>query len=131
MSSDSIKNLSSQKGMWELIRFVIVGGAATVVDLAITIVLELFTDLSENVITTVAFLCAFWVSYFGHRYITFKKAGNMGAFFALAVSTLLLRNLIVFLLVHYVVSGLPALIVAMATVTIITYFIAKFKIFKG
>ena len=110
-------------------RFVIVGGAATAVDLSITIVMELFTDFSENVITTTAFLCAFWVSY--HRYITFKKAGNMGAFFALAISTLLLRNVIVYLLVKYVVSGLPALIAAMAVVTIITYVIAKFKIFKG
>ena len=131
MRIDSIKNLSSQKSLWELMRFVIVGGAATAVDLSITIVMELFTNFSENVITTTAFLCAFWVSYFGHRYITFKKAGNMGAFFALAISTLLLRNVIVYLLVKYVVSGLPALIVAMAVVTIITYIIAKFKIFKG
>ena len=127
----NLKGEGSQKNLWELLRFVVVGGAATVTDLAITISLELLTELNENAITSIAFICAFWVSYFGHRYITFKEKGNPWSFLMLAVFTLLLRNLIVYLLVSYVIAGLPALIIAMAVVTVITYIIAKFKIFKG
>ncbi len=131
MTKLSIKNLNADNGVSEVLRFAIVGGAATLSDLAITIALELMTALNENAVTSIAFICAFWVSFFGHRYFTFKKEGSVFAFFALAISTLVLRNIIVWLLVKYVVEGLPALIIAMAVVTVITYFIAKFKVFKG
>lgn len=131
MTKLSIKNLNADNGVGEVLRFAIVGGAATLSDLAITIALELMTALNENAVTSIAFICAFWVSFFGHRYFTFKKEGSVFAFFALAISTLVLRNIIVWLLVKYVVEGLPALIIAMAVVTVITYFIAKFKVFKG
>ena len=50
----------SQGGkFYELVRFVIVGGAATATDLAVTLVLFfLFPEMSENAITTCAFCVA-------------------------------------------------------------------------
>ncbi len=123
--------MNSQKSFFEIIRFVIVGGAATLVDLGVTTLLVFATSLHENIITSVAFLIAFWVSYFGHRNFTFKKKGSALSFFILALSTLVIRNIIVAGLVLCDIRGLPALITAMIAVTAITYFVAKFKIFKG
>ncbi len=120
----------NSKNYFELIRFVIVGGLATVVDLVMTTVLVFTTSFHENLITSIAFITAFWVSFFGHRYFTFKAKGSPVAFFALALSTLAIRNLIVYLLVLANIRGFTALIIAMAVVTVITYVVAKFKIFK-
>ncbi len=131
MSLNLSQDLKKQKSLFEILRFLVVGGAATVTDLAVTILLSYFTDFNENIITSSAFIIAFWVSYFGHRYFTFKKKGSVLAFFSLAVTTLILRNIIVFLLVRFVIDGLAALIIAMALVTVITFVIAKFKVFKG
>lgn len=120
-------------GLFEILRFVLVGGLATLVDLSVTLALVYGADLAEheNIVTTVAFCTAFLVSYFGHRFFTFQKSGSAVAFLTLALSTLMLRNLIVWALTEYVVRGIVALIVAMALVTVITYVVSKFGIFKG
>ena len=120
-------------GIFEVMRFVIVGGLATAVDLAVTITLVYGFDLgqSENLVTTVAFATAFLVSYFGHRFFTFQKNGKASSFLLLALSTLTLRNLIVWFLTEYVMRGIVPLVIAMALVTIITYLVSKFGIFKG
>lgn len=123
---------NGKKNFFELIRFVIVGGMSTVVDLVVTTVLVFTTALNANFITTIAFLIAFLVSFFGHRYFTFKRKGSILSFFALAVSTLILRNIFVWFMLHILnLSNYPALIIAMVLVTVITYFVAKFKVFKG
>lgn len=123
---------NGKKNFFELIRFVIVGGMSTVVDLVVTTVLVFTTALNANFITTIAFLTAFLVSFFGHRYFTFKRKGSILSFFALAVSTLILRNIFVWFMLHILnLSNYPALIIAMVLVTSITYFVAKFKVFKG
>ena len=70
------------KNYFELIRFVIVGGLATVVDLVMTTVLVFTTSFHENLIISFAFITAFWVSFFGHRYFTFKAKGSPVSFFA-------------------------------------------------
>ena len=120
-------------GIFEVMRFVIVGGLATAVDLAVTITLVYGFDLgqSENLVTTVAFATAFLVSYFGHRFFTFQKNGKASSFLLLALSTLALRNLIVWFLTEYVMRGIVPLVIAMALVAIITYLVSKFGIFKG
>jgi len=123
--------MEAKKSFFELIRFVIVGGAATLVDLAVSAILVYTTSLHENIITSIAFITAFWVSYFGHRNFTFKKKGSAVSFFILAVSTLIIRNVIVLGLVMCNIRGLIALVIAMVAVTAITYFFAKFKIFRG
>ena len=124
------KKANGKKNFFELIRFVIVGGMSTVVDLVVTTVLVFTTALNANFITTIAFLTAFLVSFFGHRYFTFKRKGSMLSFFALAVSTLILRNIFVWFMLHILnLSNYPALIIAMVLVTGITYFVAKFKVF--
>ena len=132
MTLNSFLDKVSQGGQfYELVRFVIVGGAATVTDLAVSIVLFFaYPGMSENVITTCAFCIAFFVSYFGHRYFTFKQEGNILKFLALSCSMLVLRNIIVFVLVRIWMPGLTPIVLAMALVTVITYLISKYMVFK-
>jgi putative flippase GtrA len=89
-----------------------------------------FSSFHENIITSIAFITAFWVSFFGHRYFTFKKKGSPVSFFILSISTFLLRNVFVLALVSIDIRGYYALISSMVLVTAITYFVAKFKVFK-
>lgn len=126
------EDLLKKGGVFEIARFVIVGGMATAVDLFVTVLLVYVMDMgqSENIVTTVAFCTALLVSYFGHRFFTFHKKGSIVKFLGLALSTLALRNCIVLLLTAYVVRGIVALIAAMAIVTVITYVVSKFGIFK-
>ncbi len=121
-------------GVFELLRFAVVGGLATVVDLIVTFALVYGLDMGqhENIVTSCAFAIAFFVSYFGHRFFTFHKSGSAVKFLALALSTLVLRNVIVWLLTDFdIMRGIAPLILAMALVTVITYIVSKFGIFKG
>lgn len=126
------QSLLKKGGIFEILRFVIVGGLATLVDLSVTFALVYIANMGtrENIVTTLAFCIAFFVSYFGHRFFTFHKNGSVIKFLALALSTLVLRNIIVWLLTTYVMRGIVPLILAMALVTVITYIVSKFGIFK-
>lgn len=131
----SIKSFLNQayhgKGIFELIRFIFIGGLATITDLVVTICLFfMFPSLHENIVTTIAFLIAFFVSYFGHSKVTFQKEGSIVKFFALSFSMLLLRNVILFLLVTFVMRGLIPIIISMILVTAITFVVSKFFVFK-
>ena len=129
--SVDIKTLTRAKGsFFEIIRFLIVGSLATLTDLIISVILLYTTEFNENIITTLAFCIAFFVSYFGHKSFTFKRHGKILAFFALALSMLVLRNIIVTIFVHYIVGGIVAIVSAMLIVTAITYIISKFFVFK-
>ncbi len=131
--SSTLRKGLQKGGAFELIRFAIVGGLATVVDLAVTFILVYGLDMGqhENIVTSIAFAIAFFVSYFGHRFFTFHKSGSALKFLALALSTLALRNVIVWLLTYFdIMRGIAPLILAMALVTIITYIVSKFGIFK-
>ncbi len=122
----------NKSSFFELVRFVIVGSLATITDLSITFLLVfLFEGINSNLVTTIAFCIAFFVSFFGHKSYTFKKDGKMLSFFLLAISMLILRNIIVYLLELYIIKGLIAIIIAMFIVTFITFFISKFFVFKG
>ncbi len=116
----------------EFVRFVIVGGAATVADLAASIVLLYVFYLHENIVTTLAFLCAFFVSYLGHRNFTFKKSGSVLKFLLVSVSMLITRNVLVFLFMTvFGWHALKPLIISMALVMIITFLLSKYLVFKG
>ncbi|MBU3827013.1 MAG: GtrA family protein [Candidatus Anaerobiospirillum merdipullorum] len=127
-----LNKLRQGGGIFELARFVLVGGMATLTDLTVTLVLfYLSPGIHENVVTTCAFGVAFFVSYFGHRYVTFRQSGSMTRFFLLSGSMLLLRNLLVYLMVTFWMRGLVPIIVAMVLVTAITYLVSKYKVFAA
>ncbi|MGN1280379.1 MAG: GtrA family protein [Succinivibrio sp.] len=114
----------------EFVRFVIVGGLATLTDFFLTTLMFFATSLSPNAITTLAFVLAFFVSFFGHRFFTFKKRGNPLSFFVLALCNLGIRNFFVWLFIYILnMHAYISLLLACALVTGITYFVSKFVIF--
>ncbi len=128
-----LQSIADKGGIFELLRFVVVGGLATLTDLAVTALLYYGAGLeSENLISTLAFLTAFFVSYFGHRSFTFKSQGSALKYFALAAAMQALRNLIILFLVQVLaLRGLPPMIIAMVLVTGITYVCSKYLVFKA
>lgn len=117
---------------WQLLRFALVGGGATLVDLAsATLLLQHWPTLSEHGVTTLAFMIAFWCSFFGHRYITFQKQGAIGRFLLVALGSLAVRNLILSGLLYAGLAGLLPIVIATLTVTVLTYCLSRIWVFAG
>ena len=117
--------------------FLIIGGTTSIVNfiLVFTIVhLGLAKPLIANLF---AFLIAFNVSYFGHRFLTFStttqshaKAGSQ--FFINALIGLVLNEIIYSVLLHLLnIQYLVALFITMGIVAVYTFFVSKFFIFKA
>ncbi|MBR0128936.1 MAG: GtrA family protein [Neisseriaceae bacterium] len=112
-------------------RFIIVGIAATLTDLGVSTLLLKIFGWHETVCAAIGFAMAFWVSFFGHRFFTFRTFGNPFKFFLLAVSMLLLREIMIYSLTAIGVRGFMALFIPLCAVTLITFVVSKYKIFKG
>lgn len=112
-------------------RFIIVGIAATLTDLGVSTLLLKIFGWHETVCAAIGFAMAFWVSFFGHRFFTFRTFGNPFKFFLLAVSMLLLREIMIYSLTAIDVRGFMALFIPLCAVTLITFVVSKYKIFKG
>lgn len=126
-----LNKVQQSGGLWQFARFVLVGGAATLTDLVVSIILLYGLNLHENVVTTGAFAIAFFVSYFGHRNFTFKKQGSALKFLLLSTLMLIIRNLLVALMLYMGLSGLPPLLIAMTAVMMLTFVASKYLVFKG
>ena len=112
-------------------RFVIVGVAATLTDLGVSWLVWKLFGVHETFSAVIGFAVAFWVSYFGHRFFTFRTFGNPFKFFLLAVSMLGLREAMILALTAMGVRGFVALFIPLCVVTLITFVISKYKVFKG
>ncbi|MDQ1883112.1 GtrA family protein [Aeromonas salmonicida] len=120
----------SREEFWRLFRFGLVGGGATLVDLGTSIALfHTWHAISEHWVTTIAFMIAFWFSFFGHRYITFQKQGAIGKFLLVALFSLAVRNLILSGLLFAGLSGLLPVVIATLTVTVLTYILSRVWVF--
>ena len=120
----------SREEFWRLFRFGLVGGGATLVDLGTSIALfHAWPAISEHWVTTIAFMIAFWFSFFGHRYITFQKHGAIGKFLLVALFSLAVRNLLLSGLLFAGLSGLLPVVIATLAVTILTYLLSRVWVF--
>ncbi|HGY5244333.1 TPA: GtrA family protein [Aeromonas salmonicida subsp. pectinolytica] len=120
----------SREEFWRLFRFGLVGGGATLVDLGTSIALfHTWPAISGHWVTTIAFMIAFWFSFFGHRYITFQKQGAIGKFLLVALFSLAVRNLILSGLLFAGLSGLLPVVIATLTVTVLTYILSRVWVF--
>ncbi len=123
--------MTNQKSLTEtlgqLMRFGVIGGLAAVTHYCIAIYL---TDqqVAAAWANLVAFIIAFWVSYFGHRYFSFD-AGDMShqqtlpRFILVAVFGFILNESLLLLMLHFtkisIALGLPFIIVITAIFTFI------------
>lgn len=112
-------------------RFIIVGIAATLTDLGVSSLLLKIFGWHETLCAAIGFAVAFWVSYFGHRFFTFRTFGNPFKFFLLAISMLALREVMILGLTMVNIRGFWALFIPLCAVTLVTFVISKYKIFSG
>lgn len=120
----------SRAEFWRLFRFSIVGGGATLVDLATAkFCLFMWPAMSEHLVTSIGFFVAFWVSFFGHRYVTFQSHGKITNFLAVALFSLAVRNVLLSGLLWVGLSGMLPIVIATLAVTVLTYVLSRIWVF--
>ncbi len=155
MNLVSLHKLLTNAEVLRVLRFVLIGGLATLTDLIVTVLLvsvvgqavfqnmvaslpnyfAWYANCFEETVSVLAFGIAFFVSYYGHSNVTFHKKRTWQRFLRLAVLNIgcLLCRIGIIAGLKYVFAWqnyLPIL-VAMVTVTIISYIFAKLWVFAG
>lgn len=112
-------------------RFLLVGLIATAVHLFVANVILWFFDTSPYLANMIAFLLAFFFSFYGHRYLTFKVDGVMWKFFLVAISGFLINNFILSILLFFGLRDMVSLTIATLSVPVITYLASSLWAFNG
>lgn len=122
---------------YQFIKFCCVGGAAAVTHYVVLIMLLHLTRTSLAYANLIAFVVAFWVSYFGHRIITFSAQDVLHQQalpkFILVACFGFVFNEFFLLTSHYYfhhVNISTLIIVAIAITSIFTFLLSKFFAFK-
>ncbi len=120
---------------WQLARFGIIGVLAAITHYLIAIALTQ-QHVAAAWANLVAFVIAFWVSYFGHRYFSFN-AGDIAhqqtlpRFILVAVCGFIFNESLLLAMLHYtsisIDVGLPFIIVLTA---VLTFVFSRFFAFK-
>ena len=118
----------------QIVTFLIVGGASSVVDFGIFFILSTFAHFPPWLASAISFLCAFVVNYRGNRDLVFKAGRVPGALprYVLLVAA----NWVIStgLVAGFVAAGLPgwgAKIISMVVVATINYLVLRAFVFKG
>ncbi|KGP63341.1 membrane protein [Legionella norrlandica] len=115
-----------------LIYFIGIGAGAAFVHLLVVFNLVHFLNIQPIVSNVIAFLVAFNISYFGHRYLTFsqlqdEKQLSLPHFFLVASSAGLLNEALYYLLLHYTaLNYLISLIFVLGLVAVYNYILSRF-----
>jgi putative flippase GtrA len=117
--------------------FLVIGALASIINLILVFIIVYLGLAKPLVANFFAFLIAFNVSYFGHRFLTFSTttqshttAGTQ--FFINAIIGLVLNEITYYTLLHILhIQYLVALFITMALVAIYTFVVSKFFIFKA
>ena len=121
MRKDSIRPL----------RFAFVGLAATFVHVGLAGLFLLgMPESNPYLVNFLAYAVGFLVSYYGHRYLTFKTAGSMVRFLLVALTGFALNNLLVTALLAASASSFMAILIATAIVPVLTYMVSSLWVFK-
>lgn len=119
-------------GVWaEVLRFCLVGGFATLTHLGVaTLLVQRFAPLNVFMVNLLAFTCAFWVSFVGHRYFTFRTKGSVLKFLMSSLVGLAVNN--TFLAVAFRMSkdDLLSIVTAAAIAPIVVFILSRFWVFK-
>ncbi|KTT41137.1 hypothetical protein RSA46_04675 [Pseudomonas oryzihabitans] len=112
------------------LRFILVGGLATLVHILVAGALLATFSLQPYVTNLGAFLVAFGVSYCGHRYLTFARQGSIARFFIVAIAGFALNNLLLTGLLALGLSAFLAIVVATALVPVFSYLASSLWAFR-
>lgn len=117
----------------QLIRFVGVGGLATATHVAVATVL-LSTRLveTEYLANLGGFVVAVWVSYHGHRRVTFGRAGSPWRLLVVALAGFALNNSVLVGLVESgIMGGWVAVALSTAVVPLAIFVALKLWVFRA
>lgn len=104
------------------LRFLIVGGLATLTHLASALALNrAMPGVSIYAVNAAAFAIAFFVSFYGHTYVTFRRGGSMTKFFVVAIAGFALNNILLHGAARLGASHAWSLALAIGLVPIFTY----------
>lgn len=116
----------------KLFLFFGVGTLATLVHLAIAgLVFLIKIETYPIYANIIAFMFAFPVSFFGHKYITFKSNSRPNKFLIVAVINFILNNGALLAIIETSkITGYPAILLATFSTPAITYVLSRLWAFK-
>lgn len=121
----------------QISRFGIIGAIAAAVHFISVVAVVQYFNISPLIANIIAFLIAFNVSYFGHRYWTFDSGVNesqamMRKFFIVAVFSFGLNQFLFYVLLKFAHIYYPlALFVVLMAVPPLTFVLSKTWAFKN
>jgi putative flippase GtrA len=114
-----------------IFRFLVIGGSAAAVHWLVVLAVVSQTGMEPLIANIIAFLCAFSVSYFGHKNWTFEARDQAhgpaaAKFFTVAVTGFCINESVYALLlkglhIHYLIGSA----VAIVTAAVSTYILSK------
>ena len=120
----------------QMMRFSVVGLSSTVVHFTCVILLVEFEALKPLTANIIAFLVAFLVSFFGHRYWTFADTTRsfrhtLPRFLSIAIMSFIINESLYWYLLHIQNMYYPvALIIVLAAVSVFTFTLSKLWAFR-
>ena len=123
--------MTMQKNIWQLLRFALVGGVATLVHLTVAMLLyfSVLKNTSVFCINIISFSCALIFSYYGHRYFTFNRPGGFLKFAFASFLGFFINNISLYVLVFFGISEVVGLIVSIIIVPMLTYLLSSIWVF--
>lgn len=122
---------------YQFFKFCFVGGAAALTHYMVLIMLLRHTHISLAYGNLIAFIVAFWVSYFGHRIVTFNAQNILHQQalprFMLVACFGFAFNEVFLLTLHHLFNRTDLSILIILTIAItavFTFFLSKFFAFK-
>lgn len=116
----------------KMARFIFIGGSATLVHSVIALLLiTVVSSVNLYLANSIAFGCAFFVSFYGHKHITFKKNGSILKFFMVSFMGFILNNTILTGAVYLGTSRSIGIIIATVSVPVVTYIVSSLWVFKS
>jgi putative flippase GtrA len=129
--SSLVTQAPAVKDVGRPLRFAIVGGCATLTHIGFAwLFLFQYPLANPYLVNSIGYGLGFFVSYFGHRYLTFRTTGSMARFLLVVLAGFGLNNLIVTLLLALSASSFFAILVATAAVPVLTYIASSRWVFR-
>jgi putative flippase GtrA len=123
-----------KKTFFELVRYILVGGIATIVDYGSYFALTRFFFLTAQTANPIAYLLGHIASFVGHRTISFRSSGHPGhqylRFFIVNIVGLAISQLTLVALLRFGAHDLIAKAAAVATSGLFNYLANKFWTFR-
>ncbi len=121
----------------KMIRYVISGGFATVLDLALLYIFADIIGIWYLLSAIIAFIIAFFASFFLQKYWTFRNKEvdtlhkQIGSYFLIALINLIANTFLVFIFVHYInIYHILAQIFAAGLIALSSFFLYQRFVFK-